>query len=67
MGEAPTSLPFGTVSHDASEERPPALRASDADREATVSRLETAVGEGRIDLDEFGQRVEAACAAVTLA
>jgi Domain of unknown function (DUF1707) len=42
-----------------------AVRASDADREAIVNRLQTAVGEGRIDLDEFGQRADAAYAAVT--
>ncbi len=46
---------------------PPVLRVSDAEREAVVSRLQTAVGEGRIDLDEFGQRAEAAYAAVTRA
>ena len=45
----------------------PAVRASDAEREAVVTRLQTAVGEGRIDLDEFGQRVEAVYAAVTVA
>src|SRR3954453_18002332 len=45
----------------------PAGRAGDAEREATVTRLQTAVGEGRIDLDEFGQRVEAAYAAATTA
>ena len=44
----------------------PAVRASDAEREAVVTRLQTAVGEGRIDLDEFGQRVEAAYAATTV-
>jgi hypothetical protein len=43
----------------------PAVRVSDAEREAVVVRLQTAVGEGRIDLDEFGQRAEAAYAAVT--
>jgi hypothetical protein len=43
----------------------PVVRASDADREAVVVRLQTAVGEGRIDLDEFGQRVDAAYAATT--
>ncbi len=43
----------------------PVVRASDADREALVTRLQTAVGEGRIDLDEFGQRVDAAYAATT--
>jgi hypothetical protein len=45
----------------------PVVRASDADREAVVTRLQTAVGEGRIDLDEFSQRVDAAYAAITLA
>jgi Domain of unknown function (DUF1707) len=45
----------------------PGVRASDVEREATVTRLQTAVGEGRIDLDEFGQRVEAAYAAATTA
>jgi len=43
------------------------VRASDADREAVVTRLQAALGEGRIDLDEFGQRAEAAYAAVTRA
>jgi hypothetical protein len=45
----------------------PVVRASDAERDATVSRLQTAVGEGRIDLDEFGQRAGAAYAATTTA
>jgi hypothetical protein len=47
--------------------RPPTVRASDADREAVVSRLQTAVAEGRIDLDEFGQRASAAYTAATTA
>lgn len=55
------------MSDDAAAAGPPALRASDADREAVVSRLQTALGEGRIDLDEFGQRAGAAYAAVTRA
>lgn len=46
---------------------PPAVRVSDAEREAVVTRLQAAVGEGRIDLDEFGQRAEAAYAAVSRA
>jgi hypothetical protein len=49
------------------EEPEPTVRAGDAEREATVKRLQTAVGEGRIDLDEFGQRASAAYAAVTTA
>ena len=46
---------------------PPGVRAGDAEREATVTRLQVALGEGRIDLDEFGQRAAAAYAAVTSA
>ena len=45
----------------------PAVRASDAEREAVVTRLQIAVGEGRLDLDEFGQRAAAAYAAGTTA
>ena len=43
------------------------VRASDSDREALVARLQTALAEGRLDLDEFGQRAGAAYAAVTTA
>jgi hypothetical protein len=43
------------------------VRASHADRESTVTRLQTALGEGRIDLDEFGQRASAAYDAATVA
>ena len=51
---------------DAVPDPSPAVRASDADREATVTRLQRAVGEGRIDLSEFGERAGAAYAAGTL-
>ncbi|MCZ2858033.1 DUF1707 SHOCT-like domain-containing protein [Blastococcus sp. VKM Ac-2987] len=47
--------------------RPPAVRVSDAEREAVVAQLQAAVGEGRLDLSEFGERAEAAYAAVTRA
>lgn len=47
-----------------SDERPekalPELRASDADRERVVDRLRDAVAEGRLDMDEFEERLEAA-------
>ncbi|WP_369131874.1 DUF1707 domain-containing protein [Modestobacter sp. I12A-02662] len=43
----------------------PVLRVSDAEREVVVTRLQAAVGEGRIDLDEFSQRVDGAYAATT--
>jgi hypothetical protein len=55
------------VTDDASAAALPAVRASDADREAIVVRLQKAVGEGRIDLDEFGQRADAAYRAITRA
>lgn len=41
----------------------PALRASDADREATVERLRVAAIEGRLDADELDERLSAAYAA----
>jgi hypothetical protein len=49
------------------EPRPPAVRASDADRETVVARLHEAVGEGRLDVEEFAQRADAAATATTLA
>lgn len=48
-------------------DRTPVVRASDADREAVVARLQTALAEGRIDVAEFGERAGAAHAAVTTA
>ena len=44
-----------------------AARASDADREAVVAQLEKALAEGRITVDEFRQRAEAAYSALTTA
>jgi hypothetical protein len=41
------------------------LRASNAEREAVVERLERAVAEGRITMAEFEERVTAAYAALT--
>lgn len=38
----------------------PGLRASDADREATVTRLHRAAMEGRLDADELEERLSAA-------
>lgn len=54
------------MEENAFPDRPSDVRASDADREA-VARLQIAVGAGRIDLDEFAQRADAAYAAVTAA
>src|SRR5918999_828310 len=44
---------------------PPAIRASDAEREAVVARLQTAAGEGRLALDELAGRLDRALGAVT--
>ena len=43
------------------------LRASDADREAAVGRLERALAEGRLTVEEFRHRAEVAYAAVMTA
>jgi Domain of unknown function (DUF1707)/Cell wall-active antibiotics response 4TMS YvqF len=45
----------------------PAPRASDAERDAVVGRLQAAAGEGRLSLDELADRVDRALAAATLA
>jgi hypothetical protein len=58
---------MSTESGDPGQDGTPVVRASDADREAIVTRLQTALGEGRIDLDEFGQRATVAYEATTLA
>lgn len=41
------------------------VRVSDAEREAVVARLSTATGEGRLTLEEFGDRAGQAYAART--
>lgn len=42
------------------------LRAGDADRDAVVERLRAALVEGRLDEDEFAERLEAASGARTV-
>jgi hypothetical protein len=41
------------------------IRASDEDRQRVVAALEKHTGAGRLTLDEFAARVEAACGART--
>ena len=41
------------------------VRASDAERDAVVARLNQAAGEGRLTMDEFSERLEIAYAART--
>src|SRR5690349_9922519 len=50
---------------DGQPNRTPSVRASDADRQAAVARLQAALGEGRLTVDEFSQRAQAADEAVT--
>jgi len=47
-------------------QNPPALRASDEDRERVASILRNGYSHGRLDLDELQQRLDAAYAAKTL-
>jgi hypothetical protein len=61
------TFPYGAVDHYAESTVPyePSqsdLRASDADREATVERLQVAGIEGRLDSDELEERIESAYA-----
>ncbi len=46
--------------------RDPEVRASDADREETVRQLQRGLTQGRLTVDEFDERVQAAYAARTL-
>jgi len=55
MGETTDDQPAGGI------------RASDAERDATVERLSRAAGDGRVTLEEFSQRMEQATAAKTRA
>ena len=43
------------------------LRASDADRQRIIAALERHTAAGRLDLEEFAQRVDGALAARTVA
>ncbi|SPL88616.1 unnamed protein product [[Actinomadura] parvosata subsp. kistnae] len=44
----------------------PALRASDADRDRVTELLRAAVADGRLDLAEFDERLDAALSARTI-
>jgi hypothetical protein len=46
-------------------EPPGDIRASDAERDATVERLSVATGDGRLTLAEFSQRMDRATTAQT--
>ena len=45
--------------------QPPAVRASDAERERTVDLLRTHAGDGRLSLEELAQRIDATYASRT--
>jgi hypothetical protein len=44
----------------------PSLRASDDDREGVIARLREHCAAGRLSVEEFKERLDAACAARTL-
>ena len=46
--------------------RPPALRASDADRDRVIELLRAAVADGRLDPAEFDERLDVALTARTI-
>jgi len=52
---------------DVPEPRQPVLRVGDAERQAVVARLQSALDEGRLDLHEFDERAGKAYAAKTQA
>jgi hypothetical protein len=67
VGEPPGAVPI-PYSCGVSEElvpRPPEWRMSDDDRERVAERLRVALGEGRLTLEEFEQRLSAVLAART--
>lgn len=67
-GGAPGEKPQGSPPADAARPGAPDhdhLRASDADRERVVEHLRDAMAEGRLDMAEFEERLEAAYAART--
>ena len=49
-----------------SGEPDPSLRAADSDRDAVADRLRTAHAEGRLTVEEFSERLDAAFAARTM-
>ncbi|UQX01327.1 DUF1707 domain-containing protein [Streptomyces sp. RerS4] len=67
LEKAPAEQPGPVAKPEPQPLSPGGLRASDADRELVVERLRDAVAEGRLDMEEFGERLEAAYASRTYA
>ncbi|MCX5198401.1 DUF1707 domain-containing protein [Streptomyces sp. NBC_00249] len=67
LEKAPAPGAPASASASAPAPEPAALRASDADRERVVDRLRDAVAEGRLDMEEFEERLEAAYTSRTYA
>jgi len=61
---APPGVPSGYPHRMSADDTTP-VRASDAEREAVAARLNAAVGEGRLTLAEFSDRIGAVYAART--
>ncbi|MEU8774053.1 DUF1707 domain-containing protein [Streptomyces sp. NPDC048606] len=64
---APAPAPAPVPAPAERSPEPGGMRASDADRERVVERLRDAVAEGRLDMDEFEERLDAAYASRTYA
>jgi len=58
---------FGERSRRRADAADDDLRASDSEREYVIDLLQRAVGQGMLDLDEFGERTDIALAAKTRA
>jgi Domain of unknown function (DUF1707) len=59
----PSSQPPAEEVQQAADAQQPALRVGDRDRDAVLHRLQDAFAEGRLDDDEFDQRMRAALTA----
>jgi DUF1707 SHOCT-like domain len=62
-GSAPERVPGSSALESAAAPAAPPLRASDRERDAAVQRLQSAFTEGRIDDQEFDERMRAALTA----
>jgi Domain of unknown function (DUF1707) len=64
-GSSPSATPMCTTLALVSDQDSPDVLASDAERDAVVSKLNQAVGEGRLTMNEFSERLDLAATART--
>jgi Domain of unknown function (DUF1707)/Cell wall-active antibiotics response 4TMS YvqF len=65
LSRRPAALASGVKLPRVDEGLQPAIRASDAERDATIIRLRDAMAEGRLTLDDFSERTDTALTALT--